>query len=123
MTTETNLASLYRELMDDPLRVAGPGELESDEPAPDACDHRQRPGGPRVSNLYNGYCIVCGNDLPALSLHMRYVCCNGQDCGCQGETLDNDVCSVECHENKHHRSIEGSEREQQEREDFQGAEP
>jgi hypothetical protein len=28
---EANLASLYRELMDDPLRVAGPGELESDE--------------------------------------------------------------------------------------------
>lgn len=36
----TNLASLYRELMDDPARVAGPGELASDEPAPDACDHR-----------------------------------------------------------------------------------
>src|ERR1017187_6267947 len=36
----TNLASLYRELMDDPLRVAGPGELDGDEPAPDACDHR-----------------------------------------------------------------------------------
>ena len=35
MKTETNLASLYRELLDDPARVAGPGELESDEPATD----------------------------------------------------------------------------------------
>src|ERR1035441_5120649 len=37
---ERDIASLYRELMDDPLRVAGPGELESDELATDACDHR-----------------------------------------------------------------------------------
>jgi hypothetical protein len=33
-----DLASLYRELMDDPARTAGPGELASDEldPTPDA---------------------------------------------------------------------------------------
>src|ERR1017187_2378298 len=53
---ERDLTSLYRELLDDPeeatvkyapldipddrARVAGPGELASDEPAPDACDHR-----------------------------------------------------------------------------------
>jgi hypothetical protein len=28
------------DIPDDPRRVAGPGELESDEPAPDACAHR-----------------------------------------------------------------------------------
>ena len=35
MKTEPNLASLYRELMDDPMRVAGPGELDSDQPTED----------------------------------------------------------------------------------------
>ena len=32
---EHDLASLYRELMDDPMRVAGPGELDSDQPTED----------------------------------------------------------------------------------------
>ena len=32
---ESNLASLYRELLDDPLRTAGPGELDSDQPTED----------------------------------------------------------------------------------------
>jgi hypothetical protein len=32
---ESDLASLYRELLDDPLRCAGPGELESDQPTED----------------------------------------------------------------------------------------
>jgi hypothetical protein len=32
---EIEIASLYRELMDDPLRCAGPGELESDQPTED----------------------------------------------------------------------------------------
>jgi hypothetical protein len=44
-------------------------------------------------------CIACGKEFAVPLLNRRWVCCNGQDCGCYGATIPNEFCSTSCYEN------------------------
>lgn len=48
------------------------------------------PGDPLI-------CRICEREFKPRVI-VAYVCCNGYECGCRGETLDREVCSVDCHE-------------------------
>lgn len=44
-------------------------------------------------------CRTCDKEFAVPLLNRRWVCCNGQDCGCYGATIPNEFCSSECYEN------------------------
>lgn len=45
-------------------------------------------------------CIACGGELPLPTWRGQpYICCSGRDCGCGGEVLPIEFCSVDCWEN------------------------
>jgi len=52
--------------------------------------------------MYDKRCRVCDCDIPApaSSRATRFVCCDGADCACRGETLPADICSLKCFEDE-----------------------
>lgn len=59
--------------------------------------------------LTSDQCAECGSRMPQLTIHARYFCCSGWECGCGGEMIDHDLCSSECHEQRHTRRARESE--------------
>ena len=43
-------------------------------------------------------CIACDKEFDP-TRRSRRICCNGQDCGCQGALLPDEFCSLACYEN------------------------
>lgn len=49
--------------------------------------------------MFESRCVVCDKEFMVPMMNRRWVCCNGHDCGCNGETLPDTFCSTECYEN------------------------
>ena len=46
----------------------------------------------------DGECRQCGREFYRNFWRRKYICCNGLDCACGGETLPSGFCSVKCYE-------------------------
>jgi len=45
-------------------------------------------------------CVECDKEFALPIMNRRRICCNGEDCGCQGVTLPDEYCSLGCYEHR-----------------------